>query len=554
MRAFFARGDSDEEICERVAEEATAVVTVSPQQAPGNETLTCKLCKRFVQMVDRAIAQDMSQVQQVREVIGDICDSMAVDSMCHTFLKNYDNIVNWLIHGTDPLVVCERISMCVPCAQEQEDDSTALVPASKDLALASNHSCFYCVHAAVVIRKVATTMPALLPVLKTVIKLSCKLTPPCCKCSRLVHNFTEVVDSLKAGETPRAVCHSLHMCKANKTLISIAPAMDVESESFEDAVVGMVAPYAQSNVGFSIDKPCFYCDYVTTILEVFGQEDADQLDQIRGFADAICSMLGPDNKCHVYVDKLDFVLDALKKGEHPRDICVELKYCNATQTFELPQQASESTALSTFDPKIVQAVQEISSVDSCFFCTQLGNLLQVALAQDRSQVDQIRQIADVVCGMMDANNKVNSSLLSILYDPYLTFTFGIQCHPVMDNIDELIDGLEKGDTPKAACHAMQFCPKALPSPSSLESALVTYNPALVQVVQDMIVFSAETCFFCTQLGSLVQMALAQDRAQIDQIRQIADIICDAMPQDNKVPHSAIGLDGMLLLIGVCVLV
>lgn len=410
MRVFFARGDSDDEICERVLEEETAVVTVSPQ-APGNETLTCKLCKRFVQMVDRAIAQDMSQVQQVREIIGDICDSMAVDSKCHTFLKNYDEIVNWLIHGTDPLVVCQRVSMCVPC-DENEQDSTALVPASKELALAGNHSCFYCVHAAVVIRKVATTMPALLPVLKTVIKVSCMLTPPCCGCNRLVHNFTEVVDSLKAGKTPRAVCHNLHMCIANKILTSIAPALEIESESFEDAVTGMVASYAQSNVNFSIDKPCFYCDYVTTLLEVFGQEDADQLDQIRGFADAICSMLGPDNKCHVYVDKLDFVLDALKKGEHPRDICVELKYCNATATLDLVKKDSESTDLVKFDPKLVQAVQELSTASSCFFCTQLGSLMEVALAQDRAQVDQIRQIADVVCGMMDSNNKVNLCLRS----------------------------------------------------------------------------------------------------------------------------------------------
>lgn len=122
----------------------------------------------------------------------------------------------------------------------------------------------------------------------------------------------------------------------------------------------------------------------------------------------------------------------------------------------------------------------------------------------------------------------------------------------MDNIDELIDGLEKGDTPKAACHVMQFCAMALPSTSSLGSALVAYNPALVQVVQDMIVFSAETCFFCTQLGSLVQMALSQDQAQIDQIRQIADIICDAMPQDSKVAHSVIGLEDMLLFTDICV--
>lgn len=107
----------------------------------------------------------------------------------------------------------------------------------------------------------------------------------------------------------------------------------------------------------------------------------------------------------------------------------------------------------------------------------------------------------------------------------------------MEHIDELIDGLEKGDTPKAVCHAMQLCSNAVPSSSPLQSALVVYNPALVQVIQDMIVFSTETCFFCTQLGTLVQMALAQDRAQIDQIRQIADIICDVMPQDNKVTHS-----------------
>lgn len=96
----------------------------------------------------------------------------------------------------------------------------------------------------------------------------------------------------------------------------------------------------------------------------------------------------------------------------------------------------------------------------------------------------------------------------------------------------MINSIEKGDSPEAACELIELCPASFASGDD-QFALTTFNPTLVKSVQDAIM-STDSCFFCTQVASLAEVAIAQDPDQIDQIRQIADIICDALPQDNKV--------------------
>lgn len=99
----------------------------------------------------------------------------------------------------------------------------------------------------------------------------------------------------------------------------------------------------------------------------------------------------------------------------------------------------------------------------------------------------------------------------------------------------MINSIEKGDTPEAACELIELCPASSPTMDD-KFTLTTFDPALVKSVQDAFM-DPESCFFCTQVASLAEVAIAQDPGQIDQIRQIADIICDVLPQENKVTRS-----------------
>ena len=77
------RGTTNDAICAALAPSSDASA-ISEEDPP----LSCKLCKRFVQMVKMALEQDVQKVEVVRQIIGDICDSMSTESNVSLFFSS----------------------------------------------------------------------------------------------------------------------------------------------------------------------------------------------------------------------------------------------------------------------------------------------------------------------------------------------------------------------------------------------------------------------------------------------------------------------------------
>lgn len=570
-------GKSHEQVCDvvRAMQDMAIVVEDTP--------LSCKLCKRFVQMVVQAIAQDMQQVQQVREILGDLCDSMSAESMCHTFLKQYDDVVNWLKHGTDSEVVCERLTMCTAPTINDNDLASAVVVSTQALtpAIGKAHGCCYCVQIVGVVEFVEQHAPAQLDNLHSGLKLLCKFAPKSCKCNEIVGNFTKIVDWTKHGKTPVEICQALGTCKKSSDTSFSKMMQLAQNPAVAQKMASLLVVSSPNSV--NDDKTCFYCDYFTTLLEVAIQEDPTDMDDVRQYADMICGMLGDSNLCHQYVDKLDFVVDELKKGTKPRDICIQLKFCPKPPSVRAPvrddkkcfycdyfvtlleialqEDGQDIEELRQFGDMICgmlgdqnmchqymdkfdaavhalkqgkrpheictefQFCQKAMPVialpavvkgenQSCFYCDYFSTLVEVVAQESSSELDEIRAYADIVCGMLGESNS---------------------CHQYVDKFDYVVDSLKAGKKPREICSDLKFCSKKIAresKPAVLDTTSILAH-VMVKSVTAPNVKSIDSCFFCTQVSSLFKVAVVQQPAKVDEIRNIADLICNIMPADNK---------------------
>lgn len=193
--------------------------------------------------------------------------------------------------------------------------------------------------------------------------------------------FDTALNELKAGKGPHQICGDLHYCSLQ-----------------EGKELSLVAMMNQSSVvqNDRTDKPCVYCQMFTTLIEVAMDQNKTQVDEIREYADMICGMLGDQNLCHQYVNKLDFVVDALKKGESTSTICNQLKFCISPKP--MPIMRGDGMIVSVNKPEV--------DIDNCFFCTKVAALFKAALEKNPQQIVEIQELADMICNELPKTNKV----------------------------------------------------------------------------------------------------------------------------------------------------
>ncbi|RLN98745.1 hypothetical protein BBJ28_00005350, partial [Nothophytophthora sp. Chile5] len=559
VREYLQAGKTDEEVCEFMApapedDALEGEIVVIDFESEGDDNLSCKLCQRFVQMVDQALAQEVQQVQQVRAIIGDLCDAMAKDSMCHTFLNNYDAIVEWLKHGTDPIVVCDRISMCsadsgngnqlpnlVAADESDEANDWALMAPEKH---ETKQACFFCSRVAGVVYEVNSLFPDQLPMIKSVLGYVCQLASPGSNCNEVESDFDQIVELVKEGQRPHEVCAKLDLCKQNlmKPFGGKGPAREMsppEHISGDDAT-------------------CEYCDAATTVLEIVLQEDPDQIDQLREYADMICSMLGDDSPCHDYVNKLDTVIDALKKGTHPRDICKALKYCSAemmgrppfsddnprvgmmrngrhghhhqvgmsgpggrhghhrdSQMMERgPGHHGDHDDWGMMKPGDHHAPHPHPHPHpphhgSCFFCSRVAMVIHHVNHTSPEKLPIVKTILSNVCQLVPSTCK---------------------CDVVDANFDKIVALEKEGKHPHEICKSIGVCNKT----RGWEEG----PPSIADAMKGVVVASRWTpgndsqCTYCQFATTVAKIALQQYGADIRQVRTYADMICDMLGEDN----------------------
>jgi ferredoxin len=415
------------------------------------------------------------------------------DSVCHQYVDKFDIVIDQLKKGKHPRDICIALKYCeakpLSLFEYAQKDTAAIASRSGD-----EKTCLYCDYVAIVIQVILQEDADQVDEVREYADMICGMLGAEHACHQYVDKLDVVIDQLKKGKHPRDICVGLKYCTAKMKAIP---------ESVQNAMTAMVS--SSRSVDIRDDKKCFYCDYVATMLQIVMQEDGDQIDEIREYADMICGLLGPDSVCHQYVDKVDTVIDQLKKGKHPRDICTGLKYCSAKATL-LPGVARDAEDLSTFDQSLVKVVKDSmeSAIDGCFICTQLTRIIEVALAEDPAQIDQIRQIADSICGFLPSDTK---------------------CRPYVDKLDEVIDSLKKGETPKAICHDMKFCAADGDISKKDTGSSVTSLSTSAR--------GSNTCAYCNGVVTVLELALSQKPDEVKEAREAAGLVCGLLPSDDK---------------------
>ncbi|KAI9906599.1 hypothetical protein PsorP6_003353 [Peronosclerospora sorghi] len=509
VRKYLQQGKTDDQVCDLLSPVSDLMVT---------DDLSCRLCERFVQMVEQTMAQEVQQVQQVREIIGDLCDAMSADSMCHTFLQKFDAIVDWVKHGTAPVEICLRIAMCL--ADNDDKMSTSeelegyigyaelidlpLVEDEEKSTSSNDDSCFFCSRIAFLIHHISNTLPYKLPVAKDMLSSVCPMVSLKYECNVLDEKFDQLVELDSIGMRPNEICMSFDMCKTTED--GKLGALDVSKTA------GLRSEWPPAN-----DSQCTYCEFATTVAKIALEEYGADIRQIRAYADMICDMLGEDSPCHIYVKQLDFVIDSISKGMSSKAICVGLNFCTSENDDdesvaidvilkEQPRHDSLTEDLVAYEPNQLKMAQNLIKVssDSCFFCAQVASLLEVAISEDPSQITKINQIVNVVCEVLPSDN---------------------QCHSLLVQLDTMVNQLKKGENPKEICYKLQFCE-------------VDSNPALVKLaIPDMSAVQNQEkgsnyCAYCSGVVTVLKYALDQKPLQVSKMRDAAGAMCELLPTDD----------------------
>ncbi|GMF22550.1 unnamed protein product [Phytophthora lilii] len=490
-----------EESALSIADEMKGLVVAS-QWPPGNAT-QCTYCQFATTVAKIALQQYGADIRQIRTYADMICDMLGEENPCHVYTKEFDFVIDAITKGMSSKAICTELKFCPGVSNEQlaiTDGEENAVVVSPEENRSHNHGCSFCIHVAIAIHHVNKTEPEKLPIVKTILTNVCKLATPDCKCDEVDKNFDKIVELEKEGKCPQQICKIIGLCKKRVDVIE-------DGYSFTDIVPALVIA-SQPGATEGDTKTCFFCDYVTTLVQAAYEQDATKIEQIKQLADTACALMGEESGCHQYIAKLDFVLDSLKNGTHPHAICVSMNYCSANNTLAEPESSFLDADLSTYDPVLVQMVKDSMevSVDGCFFCTQVASVIEVAVAEDPSKITQIRQIADVVCGMLPSDN---------------------QCHAFVKQFDTVLDSLQKGEKPKAICHDLKYC-------------TTDFNPAMAKVPSaDMIAVQSRgkesnTCAYCNGVVTVLKYALDQKPEQVKEMREAAGIVCQLLPADDTV--------------------
>ncbi|POM65063.1 hypothetical protein PHPALM_19299 [Phytophthora palmivora] len=340
-------------------------------------------------------------------------------------------------------------------------------------------------------------------------------------CHEYVNQLDTVVDSLKKGVHPRAICTTLNYCSAER--------MDSPSRLDENPRVGMMrnGPRGKHHhvgmmgpggrhgshgrrqsgeVALMQDNEhpphpphphphgsCFFCSRVAKVIHYVNHTSPEKLPIVKTILTNVCQLVPSKLKCDVVDKNFDKIVEMEKEGKHPHEICKSLGVCNKTQDWE----EGVSSIADEMKGVVVASQWPPGNATQCTYCQFATTVAKIALQQYGADIRQIRAYADMICDMLGSDNP---------------------CHVYVKEFDFVIDAITKGMSAKSICTELKFCTamgdqlavadgdKSLP----LGNDLLAYDPVLVQMVKESMEVSIDGCFFCTQVASVIEVAVAQD--------------------------------------------
>jgi hypothetical protein len=99
------------------------------------------------------------------------------------------------------------------------------------------------------------------------------------------------------------------------------------------------------------------------------------------------------------VKQFDTVVDSLQKGEKPKAICHDLKYCTVDANPAMAKLAMPSSDM-------ISLQTSGNEGSSCAYCNGVVTVLKYALDQKPEQVKEMREAAGIVCQLLPADDTV----------------------------------------------------------------------------------------------------------------------------------------------------
>lgn len=229
-------------------------------------------------------------------------------------------------------------------------------------------------------------------------------------------------------------------------------------------------------------------------------------------------------QCRPVMDELDTVIDSLKKGETPKAICHDLKFCKASRT----------NAIVTASPVAVSQ----SANTSCAYCSGVVTVLEVALQQKPAEVKEAREAAGIVCGLLPSDDKVRCDAVDAVgiaamdsqHSLCMTRSVHAQCHDDLKLFDAAVKQLKSGKQPHEICTSLKFCDSEDAATAVTLADLAVVDPSL----------SPSRCMICKQ-NSLLLASMVGKPSRLAAFHDEMNTICRLIPDTKEVRTSAFAM-------------
>lgn len=329
--------------------------------------------------------------------------------------------------------------------------------------------------------------------------------------------FDEVVDSLKQGKAPKAICVDLKYCPSTLTL-----------PNRHEKLLNSLDPVKRTEKN---SNTCAYCSGVVTVLEFALQEKPDEVQQMREAAGIVCDLLPVDDECHQDLKNFDTAVSLLKSGKAPHEVCVTLKYCASLQsasgikisqlsfmdstlapskcttckqnTLLLASLSTKPNSIATFTRELHSVCRLIPNAPECELLLKHHDVIVEALRNDESveqictrlaacgleaEVEAVKEktmsmgclLCEYTAEVLQRANKSQRELrmAKVALETMCTILPpNARCDVLSSKFDELVSMVQKGQSASQACHALSLCDAAFVQlPLKTTTAAVTREP------------------------------------------------------------------------------
>eukprot|EP00112_Aurelia_sp_Birch-Aquarium-sp1_P006986 Seg1762.12 transcript_id=Seg1762.12/GoldUCD/mRNA.D3Y31 product=Prosaposin protein_id=Seg1762.12/GoldUCD/D3Y31 len=345
--------------------------------------------------------------------------------------------------------------------------------------------------------------------------------------SELVHIF------MKAGIPRHRFCRYRKICPTAKKFIGPRKLKGPRKFIGPRKLVDLQQKHGKKDNG-AICTACKITMYtVRTTIKFFNYSE----QKIKKSVEFLCKMLSPlkiqSKICKDVLDEIDSIIQWVLKGLSPGQICVKLKFCNSTLAHQIPamlkimnryhpnefqkmlaQYVDKAVEIQKGLPVIIESYQKwsnkqetkahknvpaVRSGEMCKLCMTVTNLITYTVKYANASIEAVEEAVRLICDAEPGPIKK-------------------MCLGFLSKINEIIQYIEKGLTPKDICKTLGFCTK-----SDNKWTQITESKPGHETRDDS--GSKAICGVCDSLGNLIKEETGHYKQTMRKMRSYMTEMC-----------------------------